>query len=365
MRILRVAQKTYPDVVGGGPYHVHAMSRDQAAMGHDVTVLTVAHDGTRPHVETRDGYTVVRYPALAAPLGNAISPGLGEFLSHNRTYDVVHAHSHIYFSTNLAALARRFDSTPLAVTNHGLYSQTAPEWVFELYLRTGGRWTFNTADLVFCYTDEEKHRLREYGVSTPVTVVPNGVDTTRFSPGGPGHDGLSGSPALLFVGRLVDGKRPATALEALDSVTDSYPNVTLTFCGTGPLRDDLERDATRRGLSGKVQFLGHVPYEEMPAIYRAVDALVLPSRTEGFPRTVLEALASDVPVVVSDLPQIRSLVSDGGETAPVDDGDAFAEAIATALTDDTLDPSGVVDNRFSWESTVERTTQALARLVAQ
>ena len=48
MRLLRVAQKTYPDVTGGGPYHVHAMSRDQAAMGHDVTVLTVRTDPSLP-----------------------------------------------------------------------------------------------------------------------------------------------------------------------------------------------------------------------------------------------------------------------------------------------------------------------------
>ena len=54
MHVLRVAQKIYPDVTGGGPYHVHAMSRDQAAMGHDVTVLTVRSDRSLPERKAAD-----------------------------------------------------------------------------------------------------------------------------------------------------------------------------------------------------------------------------------------------------------------------------------------------------------------------
>jgi len=150
MRILRVAQKVYPEVPGGGTYHVHAMSRDQAAMGHDVTLATVRHDDSLPHVEERAGYTVVRYDPAFSALGNDISPGLARYLFSADNFDVVHAHSHLYFSTNLAALRRRLGDVPLALTNHGLYSQSAPEWVFDLYLRSVGRWTFEQADVVAC-----------------------------------------------------------------------------------------------------------------------------------------------------------------------------------------------------------------------
>jgi len=150
MRILRVTQKTYPDVKGGAPYHTHALSRDQAAMGHDVTLLTVRTDADLPLVEQRDGYSIVRCDSLGAPLGNDISPGVAEYLWGGDEFDVVHAHSHLYFATNLAALRRFLGGPPLAVTNHGLFSQNAPEWVFDLYLRTLGRWTFNQADVVFC-----------------------------------------------------------------------------------------------------------------------------------------------------------------------------------------------------------------------
>ena len=132
MRILRVAQKTYPDVKGGGPYHTYAMSRDQAAMGHDVTVLTVRTDPSLPHIEERDGFTVVRYDPAVNLLGNDISPGVAQYLADAADFDVMHAHSHLYFSTNLAAIKRFVGDTPLAITNHRLYSQNAPEWVFDL-----------------------------------------------------------------------------------------------------------------------------------------------------------------------------------------------------------------------------------------
>jgi glycogen(starch) synthase len=368
MRILRIAQKTYPEVVGGGTYHVHALSRDQAAMGHDVTVLTIGDDDNRPRCEERDGYTVVRRPATAEVLGNSLSAGVARFLRQADDYDVIHAHSHLYFSTNLAALKRRLDSTPLAITNHGLYSQSAPEWVFRWYLRTLGRATFDSADAVFCYTDADASRLREFGVRTDIHVVPNGIDQTRFSPDGPERDRVAGDPAVLFVGRLVEGKRPGDALAAIERVRESHPGVQLSFVGTGPLRDDLERRVAERGLDGAVELLGEVPHEAMPTVYRAADLFVLPSRAEGLPRTVLEALATGTPVVTSDLSQLRSVVDEAGVTVPIGDSEEFADAL-TALANDTdryarYSARGRerVATEHSWDDTARLTTGHLESL---
>jgi len=364
MRILRVAQKVYPDVPGGGPYHVHAMSRDQAAMGHDVTVLTVATDPDRPHVEERAGYTVVRYPATVAPLGNAVSVGLARHLAavDPADVDVLHAHSHLYFSTNLAALKRRLGGAPLAITNHGLYSQNAPEWVFDAYLRTLGRWTFNRADAVFCYTDTDRERVRDLGVDARIEVVANGVDTERFAPDAPASDLIAhDGPVVLFVGRLVEGKRPADAVRALARVRASHPDAALYLCGEGPLRDDLADLAVDLDVADAVTFCGQVPYDAMPAVYRGADVLVLPSRAEGVPRTVMEAMATGVPVVSSDLPQVRALVSAGGYTVDVGDVEGFAERIGSCLEGGY--PSGGRERivaEHAWSETVERTTGVLA-----
>lgn len=361
MRILRVAQKLYPDVKGGGPYHVHAMSRDQAAMGHDVTVLTISYDSSLPHVEERAGYTVIRYPSNMSPFGNDVSVGLARHLEGvgPEDVDIVHAHSHLYFSTNLAALKRRFGDVPLAITNHGLFSQTAPEWIFDGYLRTLGRWTFNIADVVFCYTDTDRRRLRERGVRADVEVVPNGIDTKRFTPDGPEsylvkHDG----PVVLFVGRLVQGKRPGDAVRAVAELrrSGSRPDAALYLCGEGPLREELHVLARELGVGEVVTFLGHVPYDEMPAVYRSGDVLLLPSRAEGAPRTVLEARASGLPTVTSDLGQVTASTDAAGQNVPTGDVDGFARALERALGDRSVER----DARYDWTQTVERTTEVLS-----
>ena len=354
MRILRVAQKLYPEVPGGGPYHVHAMSRDQAAMGHDVTVLTIRQDPEKPSIEQRDGYTVVRFDSLAAPLGNDISPGVAQFLAWASEFDVIHAHSHLYFSTNLAALQRRVWNTPLAITNHGLYSQNAPEWVFDLYLRTVGRWTFNRADAIFCYTDEDRDRVQEFGVDSRIEVVHNGIDTERFRPDGPESDRIDhDGPVVLFVGRLVEGKRPGDAVAAVSRLAETR-NAKLYVAGEGPLRSGLVDD--------HVEFLGQIPYEDMPSVYRAADALILPSRAEGLPRTVLEAMASGVPVVVSDLEQVAPVVGDGGVAVPVGDVAGFVEGLETVLYGEMANPRTQIEGQFDWTDTVNRTTRVLEEL---
>lgn len=360
MRILRVAQKVYPEAKGGGAYHVHAMSRDQAAMGHDVIVLTLKTDRAQSHLEERDGYTVLRYPVSASVFGNDISVGVASYLKGACDFDVIHAHSHLYFSTNLAALKRTLGGPPLAITNHGLYSQNAPEWFFDLYLRSIGRWTFNQADVVFCYTDTDRERVQELGVSSRIQIVSNGIDRERFSPDGPESELVdSDGPVVLCVGRLVEGKRPGLALEAFAEVLAEHPDAELYICGEGPLRKELETRIEVLGISNSVTFLGQVPYDEMPAIYRSADVLILPSRAEGVPRTVMEALSADVPAVCSDLPHVRSAFGDS--VAYVREEDEFGNQLISVLEHEGDSPG--LNERFSWERTVTETTAAVERVV--
>jgi glycosyltransferase involved in cell wall biosynthesis len=369
MRILRVAQHLYPDTKGGGQYHVHAMSRDQAAMGHDVTVLTTRVDPSQPRVEETDGYTVIRVSPGVEVLGNQISPSVARYLwgASSDEFDVIHAHSHLYFSTNLAALKRRLGNIPLAITNHGLYSQSAPERVFGWYLRTLGRWTFNQADVVFCYTETDKERVRELGVDSRIEVVSNGIDTERFTPDGPSSELIDADGrVVLFVGRFVEGKRPSDAVRAVARVREEYPDVELYLCGDGPLRGELEALARELGISDSVHFLGHVPYDEMPKIYRSGDVLVLPSRAEGVPRTVLEAFSSGLPVVSSHLEHTAAIVEQGGETVPVGDVAGYVRSLMAYLDDEGGSGSNgrdVVRGEYEWAATVQKTTAVFEALL--
>ncbi|OTF01232.1 glycosyltransferase family 4 protein [Halorubrum sp. SD683] len=365
MRIFRVAPWIYPDTKGGGDYHVHAMSRDQAAMGHDVTVLTTREDESLPRIEETHGYTILRVSPGVTLLGNDVSPAVGRYLWHADAddFDVMHAHSHCYFVTNFAALKRRLGDIPLAITNHGLYSQNAPERLFSIYLKMLGRWTFNQADVVFCYTDVDKERVRDLGVSSRIEVVANGIDTERFTPEGPESDLIDAEgPVVLFVGRFADGKRPWLAVEAFAGVFAEYPDAELYLCGDGALREGLEAQVAELGIEEAVTFLGHVPYDEMPKVYRSGDVLVLPSRAEGVPRTVLEAMASGLEIVMSDLDQVTSMLGERGHVV-ADNGDrSFVDGLFEAITDPNETFGQVASDVHRWAETVERTTRTLQSL---
>jgi glycosyltransferase involved in cell wall biosynthesis len=135
-------------------------------------------------------------------------------------------------------------------------------------------------------------------------------------------------------------------------------NAKLYVVGDGPLRSEL-----KSGTDGNnVEFLGQVPYEKMPAVYRAGNVLLLTSRAEGLPRTVLEAMASGVPVVVSALEQVTPIVGEAGVTVPVGDVDGFAAGMEKVLRSSFKKPRTVVEGEFDWSETVEQTTETLAEL---
>jgi glycogen(starch) synthase len=364
LRILRVATDTYPEVVGGGAIHAHEMSAIQADLGHDVTLLTSDHgDRSLPRREEREGYTLRRFRELAQPLGNSITPGLFRSLRDLRDgFDVVHAHSHLYLSTNMAAVLAQFDDTPLVVTNHGLYSQSAPSWFNEFYLETLGRFTFNAADRVLCYTETDKQRLRDFGVSTPVSLVHNGVDCKQFAP----VENEAEPPEVLYVGRLVETKGVQKLIDAFDQVDDQ---ARLRIVGEGPLRVELEQQVHKLGIEDQVTFAGRVSNDELPAIYAQSSVFALPSSREGLPRTLLEALACGTPVVTSDLPQLESVIDGVGFTVPQEDSNAIAEAVERILSNpelqERLGEAGRerVSEDYSWKETVRETIQVYNGLI--
>lgn len=366
LRILRVATDTYPEVIGGGAIHAHEMSAIQADLGHDVTLLTSDQgDRSLPRREEQAGYTLRRFRELGQPLGNSITPGLFRSLHDLRDeFDVVHAHSHLYLSTNMAAVLAQFDDTPLVVTNHGLYSQSAPSWFNELYLKTLGRFTFNAADRVLCYTETDERRLREFGVTTPVSLVHNGVDCEQFSPIKEQADPLE----VLYVGRLVETKGVQKLVDAFSQID---VNANLRIVGKGPLQEDLKQQVHELGIEDQVTFAGRVPNDELPAIYARSSVFVLPSSREGLPRTLLEALACGTPVVTSDLPQLESLIEGVGMTVPEEDVGGLAEALEQILSDPELrarfSEAGrqKIVEEYSWAETVRETTKVYYDLLEE
>ncbi|ELY93030.1 Glycosyltransferase [Natrialba chahannaoensis JCM 10990] len=358
LRILRVTGSIYPEVVGGVGLHVHHMSRVQTEMGHDVTVLT-SDNGNRslPRKETRDGYRLLRHREIARPLDNTIIPGVISTLHNDLDeYDVLHIHSHLYFCSNVAALFSRLSSMPTVVTNHGLVSQTAPTWMQKVFNPTLGKFTFEAGDRILCYTNTDKQRLQDRGIDTDISVIPNGIDCSQFKP-----NGIEPQQQLLFVGRLKEGKGPHYLLDAFADLVLEHPELSLKLVGDGPLRDELEQQTVSLGIAEQVEFLGEVPNDELPKLYNESLAFILPSLSEGLPRTVLEAMVCETPVITTSLPQLKPIVNGAGVTVDPENAAKLAEAMLKLIEDPPLREKMGVEGRrkvtenYSWQSTVEET----------
>lgn len=367
LRILRVSTDTYPEVLGGGALHAHEMSKRQAELGHDVTLLTSDHgDDGAPREEQRAGYTLRRYREVARPFGNSITPSMVPDIRRlAATHDVVHAHSHLYFSSNVAAAFARLGETPLVLTNHGLFSQSAPKPVQKLFMHSVARFTFNSAARVFCYTETDRDRLHEHGVSSPILVIHNGIDCDRFRPG----VGETRGRQVLFVGRLKKSKGVARLVRAVGRLVDELPDVTLAIVGEGPRESYLRGLTAELGIGDRVEFRGRVPNENLPSVYAESAVFALSSDAEGLPRTVLESLACETPVVTSALPQLESLVDGVGKTVERGSIDALETSLRGLLTDrerrrefGRRGRKRVVAD-YSWEETVRETTAAYRDVV--
>jgi glycosyltransferase involved in cell wall biosynthesis len=180
-----------------------------------------------------------------------------------------------------------------------------------------------------------------------MALVPNGVDVDRFRPPAAAAEKARAREVL---GLPVDGPLVATLsvlrpekghelfLKSVASIERELPGAVFAIMGEGPERERLERIAASLGLSSRVRFTGWV--SETEVALRAVDVLVFSSEpvVETAPLAALEAMASGVPVVASDVGSLREIVSDGetGFLFPPGDGRALAEKIRALLGDESL-----------------------------
>ncbi|MHC4711726.1 MAG: glycosyltransferase [Planctomycetota bacterium] len=162
-----------------------------------------------------------------------------------------------------------------------------------------------------------------------VDIIPNGVDTGLFRPGEPS----ARPPTVLTVARLIPRKNVATAVRAAAALAKDLPGLRWTIVGEGPLEDELLTLAKSLGVGDKVALRRYVPRGEMPDVYRSADAFLLTSGREGMSNTVLEALASGLPVVASrealsgmDFPQAH--------VVGTHDPEAAARALLDLLTNE-------------------------------
>jgi glycosyltransferase involved in cell wall biosynthesis len=188
-------------------------------------------------------------------------------------------------------------------------------WFFELALRT----ILRRAQWSIVVDQRCLERAQRGGAGNRVTLIQNCVDAGKFHPSEQlrvqkrEELGIDGRELVVVTsGRLEEVKRIDRALRALAVLGPADLCWRLLVAGEGSEREALGRLARELGVNARVSFLGHLPHQEMPALYNLADALLLPSRGEGSPLAVLEALACGTPVVATPVGAIPKIVQDGG-----------------------------------------------------
>jgi glycosyltransferase involved in cell wall biosynthesis len=180
------------------------------------------------------------------------------------------------------------------------------------------------ADAVIVPTPELRAEI-EGRVRDPAAIqlIPNGVDTARFAPGG---RTAAVDTRILYVGRLSSEKNLETLVAAVAKLAPRL-EARLTLVGDGPLGERLRAAATELGV--RLALVPSVDHRELPRLYGEADAFVLPSFVEGHSKVLIEAMSCGLPCVASDIPANRSVLADGAAGLLFDPHDA--SALATRL----------------------------------
>jgi phosphatidylinositol alpha-mannosyltransferase len=204
----------------------------------------------------------------------------------------------------------------------------------------------------------------------PYAIIPPGIDLVRFSPD-LSDRGAPRVPTVLFVGRLDERKGLEVLLRAMPIVLQERPDARLAIVGDGPRRASAERLSEELGIGGRVAFMGRVSREELPHVYASASLYVSPALGgESFGIVLLEAMASGVPVIASDIRGYDEVVaSDVGVRVPPGDPHALGHAIRRVLSDtreaDRLAAAGLRRAAsYAWPRIAELTLQVYARTLS-
>ena len=256
-------------------------------------------------------------------------------LHRHRPFDLVDGHFLHPDGFAAVEIGRRL-GIPVVLSARGSDAQLQPD---EPGMREVIARTLSQAALVIAVSRPIAGRLVELGVPADrVAIVPNGIDAALFQPqpvAGAAvrqHVGCpEGERLILAVGRLERVKGHDILLEAL-AILSRAVRVRLVIAGEGRLQDTLAAQARSLGIADRVLFAGAIPHESLAAWYSAADVFCLPSRSEGHPNVLVEALACGTPAVAAAVGAAGEILSpECGLLVPPEDPAALATALAAAV----------------------------------
>lgn len=316
MKIVHVCP-FFNEQMGGTERYVHTLSRVQSKQ-HDVCIITTTRQKAKVGVSIEEGCTIHRLYSPTTiwninPLAYLI-PTLRRISG-----DVFHIHSHLYFTSNQAALANHISGNKSLLHIHGGVGippyETSMKYIImkQLYDRTLGLLTIKLSDLIASVSRSDLHSLRrQYHLpKDKMKYIPNVIDTQIFTPKDwNNHEDV---PTFLYVGDLEAWKGINVLIDWIKKMAKIIGSrINWVFVGFGSYYNallKLKHFCELNNPNFAISVLNEREHSEIPSIMKQASALVFTSFWEGLPTVVLEAMASGIPVVstnVGDLPFILS-----------------------------------------------------------
>lgn len=353
MRILMISDVYFPRITGVST-SIQTFARAFIDKGHAVTLI--APDYAAGGGQTLpEPFEVLRIPSrylVIDPEDRMLRPRAlrrHDALLASRGYDLIHIQTPFFAHYLGLGLAKRL-GLPVVESYHTFFEQYLHHYVpfvptswMQRLARSFSTAQCNDVDALAVPSQAMLDVLKQYGVKTPASVIPTGIELVQFSQG----DGArfrerwnipAERPVLIHVSRLAFEKNIDFILRMLARVKTAVPDVLLVFAGEGPARRRLEALASQLGLTDNTLFTGYLERDgSLEDCYCAGVALVFASRTETQGLVLLEAMALGVPVVSTAVMGTKEVLAGGdGALIAEDDEQDFAEKAIRVLTDPTL-----------------------------
>ena len=336
MKILQVTP-FFGEQLGGTERFSANISTILSERGHDVHVYTSRLLPTSPEYEEIDGVKVHRFfTAKVVWRINPLTFMFRKLLAAN--YDIIHVHSHLYFPSNQVFLAKLLKSPlasypPIVLHLHGGVGDPPRRSIapYKLVLkqffdRSLGSLSVRAAKRIIAQSESvKKEALLHYNfLSKKIQTIPIAIDTTQFQK-------LNRSKAhnnhLIFVGDLESWKGVQTLIKVMKLLRQQNEDFSLRLVGSGSLESDLKKSAD--GLD--IKFYGQKSHDIIPDLMSESFACILPSLWEAIPTVGLEAMASGVPFIGTDVGGIPEII-DHGKTGLLVKPNAPEEIVKAILT---------------------------------
>jgi 1,2-diacylglycerol 3-alpha-glucosyltransferase len=367
---------TYAPQVNGVSISLQLVSEGLKNRGHQVTIFAPRFPGYHDEQPS-----VVRLPSLKylndPPIYVAVLGTPRSTWSLTRKhFDVLHAHSPLSVGL-LAYLTASTKNLPLIYTYHTSITDYTHYLKFiggTGIIRHGARWfstaSTNLGDQIVVPSPKFHRLLLQQKVNKPIHTIPNGIDLSNFKAAkNPGSlrtrlGVKADAPILLSLGRMDPEKHLDFLVDAFALLIEKHPDARLVFAGDGSARKRVEEKVAEMGLKGRVHFLGMVNRTEIPDVLHDATVFLSASITEVHPISVIEAIASGLPLVAVQDEAFEGMIEDGqnGYLVPMD-VNLFSQRVSAIITDrEKLAQFGKKSLELSRKFSIENQVESLENL---